>query len=49
VRGTLGVLVEARRAGYLVSLRSVLDELRAEGFRVATALVTEALRQVGEE
>jgi predicted nucleic acid-binding protein len=49
VRGTLGVLVEARRAGHLVSLRSALDELRAQGFRVASTLIAEALQQVGEE
>ena len=49
VRGTLGVLVEARRAGHVPSLRSMLDALRTQGFRVAPALVSEALRQVGEE
>jgi predicted nucleic acid-binding protein len=49
VRGTLGVLVEARRAGYVESLRTVLDDLQAQGFRVAPALVAEALRAVGEE
>jgi predicted nucleic acid-binding protein len=49
IRGTLGVLVDARRAGHLASLRSVLQELLAEGFRVAPALVSEALRRVGEE
>jgi uncharacterized protein len=49
VRGTLGVLVEARRAGHVPSLRAMLDALRMQGFRVAPALVSEALRQVGEE
>ena len=49
IRGTLGVLVDARRAGHLESLRNVLDELLGEGFRVAPALVSEALRRVGEE
>jgi predicted nucleic acid-binding protein len=49
VRGTLGVLVEARRAGHVPSLRAMLDALRTQGFRVAPALVFEALRQVGEE
>lgn len=49
VRGTLGVLVDGRRAGHLASLRAELDELLARGFRVAPALVGEALRQVGEE
>jgi uncharacterized protein len=49
VRGTLGVLVEARRAGLVPSLAAMLDALRTQGFRVAPALVSEALRQVGEE
>jgi uncharacterized protein len=52
VRGTLGVLVDGRRAGtshHITSLRAALDELQAEGFRVAPALVSEALRHVGED
>jgi uncharacterized protein len=49
VRGTLGVLVEARRAGHVPLLGAMLDALRSQGFRVAPALVSEALRQVGEE
>jgi predicted nucleic acid-binding protein len=49
VRGTLGVLVEARRLGHIASLRSAIDALRAQGFRVAPALVAEALRHVGED
>jgi uncharacterized protein len=48
VRGTLGVLVEARQEGHITSLRSALDDLRAQGFRVALALVSEALQRVGE-
>jgi predicted nucleic acid-binding protein len=49
IRGTLGVLVDARRAGHIESLRHVLDELLVEGFRVSPELVEEALRNVGEE
>jgi predicted nucleic acid-binding protein len=49
VRGTLGVLVEARRLGHIASLRIAIDALRAQGFGVAPVLVSEALRQVGEE
>lgn len=49
VRGTLGVLVEARRGAHLTSLRGALDELRGQGFRVSPTLVAEALSQVGEE
>lgn len=48
-RGTLGVLVEARRAGHVKSLRAALEALQREGFRVAPALVAEALHAVGEK
>ncbi len=43
VRGTLGVLVQARQMGALPALRPVLDALVAEGFRIAPALIREAL------
>ena len=49
IRGTLGVLVEARRGQHIKSLRSVVDELVNQGFRIAPALVAEALARVGEE
>ena len=48
VRGTLGVLVQARQSGLLPALKPVLDALNAEGFRIAPALVRQALEQVGE-
>jgi len=48
VRGTLGVLVQARQSGLLPALKPVLDALHAEGFRIAPALVRRALEQVGE-
>jgi hypothetical protein len=47
-RGTLGVLVEARKWGVHPSLKPVLDALTAEGFRIAPALVRDALAYVGE-
>lgn len=48
VRGTLGVLVRARESGHLPALKPVIEALQAEGFRIAPALVHEALRRVGE-
>lgn len=48
VRGTLGVLVQARMQGSLPALKPVLESLVAEGFRIAPQLVAEALRRVGE-
>lgn len=49
IRGTLGVLVEARRGQHITSLRIAVDELSAQGFRIAPALVAEALARVGED
>lgn len=46
VRGTLGVLVQARQSGVLPALKPVLDTLVAEGFRIAPALIREALAHV---
>jgi uncharacterized protein len=48
VRGTLGLLVQARQSGVLPELKPVLDTLVAEGFRIAPALIRAALAHVGE-
>ncbi len=48
VRGTLGVLVQARESGLIAALRPLLDALAAEGFRLSPFLVAEALQRVGE-
>ncbi len=48
VRGTLGVLVQARERGALAALRPVLEALVDQGFRISPTLITEALRRVGE-
>jgi uncharacterized protein len=48
VRGTLGVLVQARQSNVLPALKPVLDALVAEGFRIAPALMRQALEHVGE-
>ena len=48
VRGTLGVLVQARRAGRLPELRPLLETLVADGFRISPGLIREALAAVGE-
>jgi uncharacterized protein len=49
VRGTLGVLVQARLTGAVPALRPVVNALVAEGFRVAPSLIRRALVQVGEQ
>ncbi|MGH9942106.1 MAG: DUF3368 domain-containing protein [Pyrinomonadaceae bacterium] len=46
--GTVGVLVKAKREGIIPALKSVLDEMEANGFYLRSALKEEALRLVGE-
>ncbi len=48
IRGTIGVLVEARRDGLLPALRPVLDQLALSGFRLDERLYRAALEAVGE-
>lgn len=47
--GTLGVLLEAKRAGLLPEVRPHLDRLDALGFRVARETRLAVLRRAGEE
>jgi predicted nucleic acid-binding protein len=49
IRGTLGVLVEATRAGLLPALRPALDTLLGAGFRLDERLARLALEAVGED
>ena len=48
VRGTLGVLVQARQSDVLPVLEPVLEALVAQGFRIAPALIRHALAHVGD-
>jgi predicted nucleic acid-binding protein len=48
VIGTLGVVAGARRVGALDRAALVVTELRADGFWLSDALVTEFLRGLGE-
>lgn len=49
VLGTVGVLIWAKRAGHIASLRSQLDVLQQKGsFRLSKVLYLEALATVGE-
>jgi predicted nucleic acid-binding protein len=50
VLGTVGILIWARRAGEIASLREALDELQARAkFRISRSLYERALREVGEQ
>lgn len=47
--GILGILMQARQAGYLTALRPVIDDLRSQArFRLSDALVNEVLAACGE-
>lgn len=48
VIGTGGLLVDAKRAGFISSVRIVLDALIASGFRVGAATRAELLRLASE-
>ena len=48
VIGTIGVIVQAKHAGCLESVRMVLEELRSVGFYLTPQLMYEALRLAGE-
>jgi predicted nucleic acid-binding protein len=48
VRGTLGVLVEAKRRGEIPELAPVIGELRSQGVWLSERLVERVLAEVGE-
>lgn len=48
VRGTIGIIVLARREGRIGSVASILDPLQQAGFRIDTALILEAKKLAGE-
>lgn len=49
VLGTLGVVAGARRLGVLDAVRPVIEALRADGFWLSDELVSDLLRDLGEE
>lgn len=48
VKGTLGVLVEAKRRGLVVAVRPLIERMLANGCRLAPELVAMVLSSVGE-
>ena len=48
VMGTLGVLIQAKRAGYIESVRPLLEQLKAQGFYMSQALFEATLQQANE-
>jgi predicted nucleic acid-binding protein len=49
LRGTLGLLIDARRAGLVPAVAPLLDQLQAAGFRVASPTRLAILKLVGEK
>lgn len=48
VVGSLGVLIAAKRQGLIPSMKQMLSQMRANGYYIADALVSDALRRAGE-
>ncbi len=48
IMGTVGVLIRAKNAGSVGTIKPIMDELQLNGFYLSDALYTEALRLSGE-
>jgi len=48
ITGTLGVLVKAKRNGFINEFKPILNELNLAGFRISESLADEILKQAGE-
>ncbi len=48
VRGTLGLVLAAKKSGVIPSARSVLDDLLRGGLYLSGSVIDDALRRVGE-
>jgi len=48
VRGTLGIVLAAKRRGIIPQVRPVLDDLLASGLYLRRSVLNEALKRVGE-
>jgi predicted nucleic acid-binding protein len=48
ITGTLGVLVQAKRKGYISMIKPLLDKMKQTDFRLSEQLVRETLKEVGE-
>jgi predicted nucleic acid-binding protein len=48
VMGVIGILIAAKRLGLITSVRSCIEKLQQEKFRLSERVVTMALQQAGE-
>ena len=49
VKGTLGIILQAKRRGLIASATTVLHSMRSQGFRLDDRLLVAALKELGEE
>ena len=49
ITGTLGILLKAKKAGSIISLKEMIRKLRATGFWISNALEIQLLKEAGEE
>jgi len=48
VSGVVGVLLQAKAAGLVSSVRALLDEMRFQGYWLSDEVITAAIRWAGE-
>lgn len=48
ITGTLGILAQAKKSGYIQLLKPLLDKVKETDFRLNHQLIDDALNQVGE-
>ena len=48
VKGTIGVLLEAKQKGLIDEIRPLLERLRANGMHLGQSVIDDALQRVGE-
>ena len=46
--GTLGILLRAKRAGYISSLKEEVERLRERGFSISDSVIKAVLEEAGE-
>ena len=48
VKGTLGILILAKRRGHIANVGPLLNDLLANGIRLSTKLIEATIREAGE-
>jgi predicted nucleic acid-binding protein len=48
ITGTLGILVKAKKAGLLQSIKPLIDQIMETDFRLSSTIVQQALSEAGE-